>query len=172
MEVRLRVEGPDGFALDGTSSMREIARDPADLVAELIGPTHQYPDGAVLYLGTMFAPTKDRGTPGSGFTHKVGDIVTIHAPELGALTNRMVHAERGAALDVRRRRTDAPPQATRGGVTNAPIGVSDRLRASVASTRRWPQCDAGKSSGQVATAALRPTSAAGRLPFSKCHCPM
>ena len=72
--------------------MREIARDPADLVAEMIGPTHQYPDGAVLYLGTMFAPTEDRGAKGMGFTHKVGDIVTIHAPELGALTNRMVLA--------------------------------------------------------------------------------
>ena len=92
IEVGLSVEGPDGFKLSGKSSMREIARDPADLVAELIGPTHQYPDGAVLYLGTMFAPTEDRGTKGSGFTHKVGDIVTIHAPELGALTNRMVLA--------------------------------------------------------------------------------
>ncbi len=92
MDVRLTVEGPDGFKLEGKSSMREIARDPADLVAEMIGSTHQYPDGAVLYLGTMFAPTEDRGAKGMGFTHHVGDIVTIHAPELGALTNRMVHA--------------------------------------------------------------------------------
>ncbi len=58
----------------------------------MIGSTHQYPDGAVLYLGTMFAPSEDRGAKGMGFTHHVGDIVTIHAPELGALTNRMVHA--------------------------------------------------------------------------------
>lgn len=94
MTVRLRVEGTDGFVLEGSSSMREIARDPADLVGELIGATHQYPDGAVLYLGTMFAPTEDRGAKGMGFTHKVGDIVTIHAPELGALTNVMTHADK------------------------------------------------------------------------------
>ena len=55
----------------------------------MIGPHHQYPDGAVLYLGTMFAPIKDRDAPGGGFTHKYGDIVTISAPELGALVNRM-----------------------------------------------------------------------------------
>jgi fumarylacetoacetate (FAA) hydrolase family protein len=91
-DVHLTVDGPDGFRLTGVSSMREIARDPADLVAELIGKTHQYPDGAVLYLGTMFAPTEDRGAKGEGFTHKVGDIVTIHSPTLGALSNRMVHA--------------------------------------------------------------------------------
>jgi fumarylacetoacetate (FAA) hydrolase family protein len=94
MTVRLDVRGPDGFRLEGASSMREIARDPADLVEELIGATHQYPDGAVLYLGTMFAPTEDRGAKGMGFTHHVGDVVTIHAPELGALTNVMVHADK------------------------------------------------------------------------------
>jgi fumarylacetoacetate (FAA) hydrolase family protein len=93
VDVRLTVEGPDGFRLTGMSSMREIARDPADLVAEMIGATHQYPDGAVLYLGTMFAPTEDRGAKGMGFTHKVGDIVTIHAPELGSLTNRMTTSD-------------------------------------------------------------------------------
>ena len=92
IEVRLDVTGPDGFTMHGTSSMREIARDPADLVAELFGTTHQYPDGAVLYLGTMFAPTDDRGEKGMGFTHHVGDVVTISAPELGALTNVMAHA--------------------------------------------------------------------------------
>jgi fumarylacetoacetate (FAA) hydrolase family protein len=92
VDVHLTVDGPEGFRLTGVSSMREIARDPADLVAEMIGSTHQYPDGAVLYLGTMFAPTEDRGARGQGFTHKVGDLVTIHTPELGALSNRMVHA--------------------------------------------------------------------------------
>lgn len=91
--VRLTVDGPDGFRMEGSSSMREIARDPADLVKELIGSTHQYPDGAVLYLGTMFAPTEDRGAKGMGFTHQIGDVVTIHAPELGALTNIMAHAD-------------------------------------------------------------------------------
>ena len=93
MDVHLTVTGDDGFEMTGNSSMTEIARDPADLVGELIGMTHQYPDGAVLYLGTMFAPTKDRGAKGMGFTHHQGDIVTIHAPALGALVNRMVHAD-------------------------------------------------------------------------------
>jgi len=92
LEVGLTVKGEDGFEMTGSSSMREIARDPADLVGELIGKTHQYPDGAVLYLGTMFAPTEDRGEKGMGFTHKVGDVVTIATPSLGRLTNRMVHA--------------------------------------------------------------------------------
>jgi fumarylacetoacetate (FAA) hydrolase family protein len=96
MDVILTVEGEDGFRLEGKSSMSEIARDPADLVSQLIGKTHQYPDGAVLYLGTMFAPTKDRGTPGSGFTHKAGDLVSIHAPALGTLTNRMTLSDKAA----------------------------------------------------------------------------
>jgi fumarylacetoacetate (FAA) hydrolase family protein len=89
MEVHLEVEGQDGFRLTGRSSMAEIARDPADLVSEMFGTTHQYPDGAVLYLGTMFAPVEDRDRPGMGFTHKPGDIVRIHARELGSLVNRM-----------------------------------------------------------------------------------
>jgi fumarylacetoacetate (FAA) hydrolase family protein len=93
MEVRLTVDGPDGFRLSGTSSMSEIARDPADLVAEMMGSTHRYPDGAVLYLGTMFAPVEDRDAPGMGFTHKRGDIVTVSAPELGSLTNRMTTSD-------------------------------------------------------------------------------
>ena len=87
--VSLRVEGEDGFVLRGESSMSEISRDPAELVAQMMGETHQYPDGVVLYCGTMFAPTEDRGAKGEGFTHKVGDIVTISAPKLGALTNRV-----------------------------------------------------------------------------------
>ena len=87
--VSLTVEGEDGFTLEGSSSIAMISRDPADLAAQMIGPHHQYPDGAVLYLGTMFAPIKDRDAPGGGFTHKYGDIVTISAPELGALVNRM-----------------------------------------------------------------------------------
>jgi len=94
MEVRLTVDGPDGFQLNGKSSMAEIARDPADLVSEMMGEIHQYPDGAVLFLGTMFAPTEDRDTKGMGFTHKVGDIVTIRAPELGSLVNRMTTSDK------------------------------------------------------------------------------
>lgn len=87
--VTLTVEGEDGFTLEGSSSIARISRDPADLAAQMIGPHHQYPDGAALYLGTMFAPIKDRDAPGGGFTHKYGDIVTIAAPELGSLVNRM-----------------------------------------------------------------------------------
>jgi len=89
IEVTLKVEGEDGFILKGSSSMREIARDPADLVKQMLGRHHQYPDGAVLYLGTMFAPVKDRGAKGQGFTHRPGDVTIISAPELGLLANRM-----------------------------------------------------------------------------------
>jgi fumarylacetoacetate (FAA) hydrolase family protein len=89
IEVSLKVEGEDGFTLEGRSSMSQIARDPADLVRQMLGPHHQYPDGAVLYLGTMFAPVKDRGQKGQGFTHRKGDVTTISAPELGLLANRM-----------------------------------------------------------------------------------
>ena len=87
--VSLKVEGEDGFLLEGGSSMARISRDPADLVAQTIGPSHAYPDGLVLLLGTMFAPVADRGAPGLGFTHKTGDIVTIGAEKLGRLVNRM-----------------------------------------------------------------------------------
>lgn len=87
--VTLTVEGEDGFTLEGSSSISRISRDPEDLVAQTIGDNHQYPDGFVLFLGTMFAPTQDRDEKGMGFTHKPGDIVTIAAPPLGALVNRM-----------------------------------------------------------------------------------
>lgn len=86
-ELDLRVEGEDGFTLDGHSSMSEISRDPEDLVAQTIGRHHQYPDGFMLFLGTLFAPTKDRDHEGEGFTHKLGDRVVISAPGLGALSN-------------------------------------------------------------------------------------
>ncbi len=89
MNVTLTVEGEDGFVLEGSSSITRISRDPEDLVAQTVNANHQYPDGLVLFLGTMFAPTQDRDEPGMGFTHKVGDIVTIAAPKLGALVNRM-----------------------------------------------------------------------------------
>ena len=89
-EVKLTVTGEDGFRLEGSSAMSRISRDPADLMASAIGPHHQYPDGLVLYLGTMFAPVEDRGEAGQGFTHKVGDIVTIASQTLGALSNRVV----------------------------------------------------------------------------------
>ena len=88
-EIALRVEGEDGFVLDGHSSMNQISRKPESLVAATIGGHHQYPDGLVLYLGTMFAPVKDRDGAGKGFTHKLGDVVAISTPELGTLTNRV-----------------------------------------------------------------------------------
>jgi len=86
-EVALTVKGEDGFVLEGHSSMSEISRDPADLVKQTIGRHHQYPDGLMLFLGTLFAPTQDRDTKGGGFTHKLGDVVTIANPQLGSLTN-------------------------------------------------------------------------------------
>jgi fumarylacetoacetate (FAA) hydrolase family protein len=93
-DVRLTVDGDDGFRLDGTSAMARISRDPADLVAQMIGPHHQYPDGAVLYLGTMFAPVKDRDAPGQGFTHHAADVVTIASEKLGALVNVVTTCDR------------------------------------------------------------------------------
>ena len=93
MDVGLTVKGADGFVLDGHSSISKISRDPTDLVAQTIGPVHQYPDGFALFLGTMFAPVKDRDAPGQGFTHKRDDIVTIAAPQLGKLVNRMRNSD-------------------------------------------------------------------------------
>jgi fumarylacetoacetate (FAA) hydrolase family protein len=89
MDVALTVRGEDGFVLEGLSSIRMISRDPQDLVQQAINANHQYPDGFVLFLGTMFAPTKDRDGAGQGFTHKTGDLVTIASPKLGKLVNRM-----------------------------------------------------------------------------------
>jgi fumarylacetoacetate (FAA) hydrolase family protein len=94
--VALRVAGPEGFVLEGESSLALISRDPLDIVSQAISPHHAYPDGLVLFLGTMFAPTQDRHGPGQGFTHVVGDRVTISAPEIGALENRVVHSDQAA----------------------------------------------------------------------------
>ena len=88
-ELRLRIEGEDGYVLDGASNMAEISRDPLDLVRQTLSE-HQYPDGFVLFLGTLFAPVQDREEPGRGFTHKVGDSVTIESARLGRLVNRVV----------------------------------------------------------------------------------
>jgi fumarylacetoacetate (FAA) hydrolase family protein len=90
----MRIEGQDGFVLTGSSPMAEISRDPLDLVTHAIGPNHQYPDGMLLFLGTMFSPTEDRYAPGQGFTHEVGDVVTISTPSLGALVNRVNRSDR------------------------------------------------------------------------------
>jgi fumarylacetoacetate (FAA) hydrolase family protein len=88
-KLTLQVAGEDGFQLHGASAMDQISRDPLDLVTQTMGSTHQYPDGAMLFLGTLFAPTQDRGAVGQGFTHKQGDIVTIASPMLGSLCNRI-----------------------------------------------------------------------------------
>lgn len=86
-DLTLRVEGTDGFVLEGWSSMAQISRDPEDLVAQTIGRHHQYPDGLMLFLGTLFAPIEDRDAVGQGFTHRIGDVVTIASDGLSALRN-------------------------------------------------------------------------------------
>jgi fumarylacetoacetate (FAA) hydrolase family protein len=88
--VELSIVGPEGFRLEGRSTMRDISRDPLDLVAQTLNRNHQYPDGCVLFLGTLFAPVKDRDEPGRGFTHKVGDVVRVSSAKLGTLLNTVV----------------------------------------------------------------------------------
>ena len=90
--VDLRVEGMDGFVLQGVNNLARISRDPQDLVDQTIA-AHQYPDGFLLFTGTLFAPIEDRDQPGSGFTHKLGDVVSIRSPHLGELRNTVTHAE-------------------------------------------------------------------------------
>ena len=92
-ELSMTVAGPEGFRMTGASSLSLISRDPLDLVAQAIGPNHQYPDGFMLFLGTMFSPTQDRHGPGQGFTHVVGDVVTVSTPRLGALVNRVTTSD-------------------------------------------------------------------------------
>ena len=87
--VELEIDGPEGFRLKGQSRMSEISRDPAELVRQALSE-HHYPDGFVLFLGTLFAPTDDRDEPGRGFTHKIGDEVRISTPKLGTLVNTVV----------------------------------------------------------------------------------
>lgn len=89
VQISLRVEGADGFVLEGTSDMARISRTPLDLVSQTLGDNHQYPDGFMLFLGTLFAPVKDRDAPGKGFSHHMGDVVTISTPKLGALSNKV-----------------------------------------------------------------------------------
>ena len=92
-ELELVVEGQDNFRLEGRSSMAEISRDPVDLVQQTLNANHQYPDGLMLFLGTLFAPIQDRDAAGGGFTHKLGDKVTIRSPKLGALVNRVATSD-------------------------------------------------------------------------------
>jgi fumarylacetoacetate (FAA) hydrolase family protein len=88
-DLHLEVTGTDGFTLHAAGTMRDISRDPADLVAQTINRHHGYPDGVALFLGTMIAPTQDRSEPGAGFTHRPGDVVAIRSPHLGTLVNRV-----------------------------------------------------------------------------------
>jgi fumarylacetoacetate (FAA) hydrolase family protein len=92
-DLSMTVNGPEGFVMQGSSSLSQISRDPLDLAAQAIGQYHQYPDGLVLFLGTMFAPTQDRHGPGQGFTHVVGDSVSISTPQLGTLFNRVTTSD-------------------------------------------------------------------------------
>jgi fumarylacetoacetate (FAA) hydrolase family protein len=93
LSVELKILGPDGFSLSGISEMSRISRRPEDLVRQTIGGNHQYPDGLLLFLGTMFAPVDDRTTPGLGFTHHLGDKVQISSPQLGRLINWVGHSD-------------------------------------------------------------------------------
>ena len=94
--LTMSVTGTDGFHMSGRSNMAEISRKPADLVSQTMNKSHQYPDGFMLFLGTMFAPTQDRAEKGSGFTHKPGDVVEISTPLLGTLRNTVVHSDEAA----------------------------------------------------------------------------
>jgi fumarylacetoacetate (FAA) hydrolase family protein len=94
--VALEVRGDDGYVLRGSSSMDQISRDPQDLVGQALNANHQYPDGFVLFLGTLFAPTEDRDHTGGGFTHKLGDQVSISSPLLGTLRNQVTHSSDAA----------------------------------------------------------------------------
>lgn len=88
-KVGLNIQGPEGYNLSGTNDMGQISRDPSELVRQCLSE-HDYPDGFVMFCGTLFAPTQDRDQPGKGFTHKIGDIVTISSPRLGVLENEVV----------------------------------------------------------------------------------
>jgi len=94
--IHIEVAGPEGYRLSGESHLANISRDPLDLASQAVNRTHQYPDGTMLFLGTQFAPTKDRGEKGKGFTHKLGDIVSIRADALGMLVNRVNHSDKVA----------------------------------------------------------------------------
>lgn len=94
--VDLKVQGEDGFVLAGTSSMDQISRDPEDIVGQTLNSNHQYPDGFMLFLGTLFAPTEDRDNAGAGFTHKPGDQVSISSPLLGTLHNQVTGSDKAA----------------------------------------------------------------------------
>jgi len=92
--IEVEITGVDGFHAAGTYNVAQISRDPLDLAAQTLNRNHQYPDGLALFLGTAFAPVQDRDEPGRGFTHKLGDVVTIRSPTLGALSNRINYSDK------------------------------------------------------------------------------
>jgi fumarylacetoacetate (FAA) hydrolase family protein len=118
-DVSLEVTGSDGFHLQAHSSMREISRDPLELVRQVIGPHHQYPDGLMLFLGTLFAPVQDRDGPGLGFTHHIADRVAIQAPGLGCLVKSRQLLRCHSPVDVRHRATVQTPAKTQSVGRNA-----------------------------------------------------
>ncbi|HEX7655480.1 MAG TPA: fumarylacetoacetate hydrolase family protein, partial [Sphingomonas sp.] len=95
-EIDLQIDGEDGYRLTGRSSMNQISRDPDELIRQTLSE-HHYPDGFILFLGTLFAPTQDRDDPGRGFTHKIGDRVTIATPRLGRLVNFVTTSKQAPA---------------------------------------------------------------------------
>ena len=129
-EVRLTVKGTDGFVLEGSSDVGKISRDPDDLVAQMIGRHHQYPDGAVLFLGTMFAPVKDRDAPGMGFTHHLGRRGDDRGGQARRADQRGDDERPGAGVDLRRRRSDA--QSGEAGIAVGSLHVDRRRRRGVA----------------------------------------
>ena len=93
-KIRVSVDGMDGFKLRGSSDVSQISRSPLEIIKQTINRTHQYPDGVVVFLGTQFAPTKDRGDKGKGFSHKVGDLVRIGSDQLGVLVNEVAQSNK------------------------------------------------------------------------------
>jgi len=93
LSIGLRIDGTDGYVLDGRSDMAAMSRSFQDLVSQVIGAHHQYPDGLMLFTGTMFVPTHDRAAAGAGFTHAPGDVVRIHSPQPGTLLNPVGHSD-------------------------------------------------------------------------------
>ena len=93
-QIHVEVAGTDGFRVEGDYSLAQISRDPLDLAGQALNRNHQYPDGLVLFLGTAFAPVQDRDEAGHGFTHKLGDVVTVRSPSLGALSNRVNYCDK------------------------------------------------------------------------------
>jgi len=93
-QIHVEVAGPEGYRLAGESHLANISRDPLDLAGQAVNRSHQYPDGAMLFLGTQFAPVQDRDHKGKGFTHKLGDIVSVQADDLGMLVNRVNYCDK------------------------------------------------------------------------------